>query len=94
MSKHAWDVTYWMICWIGLGFFVAEILGWAGIAPWGTLTSTIRWEDAVVPLFGVFIMGVCIFLPTHLLFGRPVWQSLAFGLAVSVLAHLLDKHWP
>jgi hypothetical protein len=93
MSKHAYDALYWGVAWIGVGFFAAELLGYFGVAPWGTLTSTVRWS-ITYPLVGVFLMGVVIFLPAHLLFGRPVWQSLLFGLAVSVAAHLLDKQWP
>ena len=93
MTRHVWDALYWGVVWLLLGFLAAELLGYWNIAPWGTLTSTVRWS-ITYPLVGVVLMGVVIFLPAHLLFGRPVWQSLGFGLAVSVLAHLLDKRWP
>lgn len=93
LTRWVWGYLYWGVVWLLLGFFLAEMLGWSGIAPWPTLTATTRHAE-LYPLVSVALMGVIIFLPTHLLFGKPVWSSLLFGVAVSLLAHLVNHSWP
>lgn len=95
MSKLHASYLVWGAGWLLLYFLAFELLPvfWPG-CPWDTFTATTRGALKAHPWVGTPLMGVIIFLPTHLLFGRNVWASLAFGMAVAVAAHLVNHVWP
>lgn len=94
MSRFAWSAVYWYGAWLGVGFLAAELLGYVGVAPWGTLSETVWRSENISPVVAVLIFSTLLFLGAHFLYHRPIWASIAFGLIVAVTAHLIDKSWP
>lgn len=89
MTRWEWGFAYWGGVWILLGFLVAELAGYFGVAPWPTFSETV-WHSIRYPLVGPAVFATLVFLAVHFIYHRPVWHSLAFGLVVAFVAHWLD----
>lgn len=90
MTKWEWGFWYWGGVWLLLGFLVAELAGFYGIAPWPTLSETV-WHSTRYELVGPALFALLLTLCVHLLYHRPLWHSVAFGIAIAVVAHWMDK---
>lgn len=93
MTKWQWGYLYWGLAWLLFGFLAAELLGYFQVAPWPTLSETswhaIRTYRA--EFVGPILFAVFIFLIVHILYNRPVWHALAFGMAISFVSYFMDK---
>jgi hypothetical protein len=89
VTRWEWGFAYWGGVWILLGFLVAELAGYFGVAPWPTFSETV-WHSIRYPLVGPAVFATLVFLAVHFIYHRPVWHSLAFGLVVAFVAHWLD----
>ena len=90
MNRYTWGYAYWGIGWLLLGFLVAELLGFFAIAPWPTLSETV-WYSERYSFVAPLVFATLITLIVHFLYHRPLWHSVAFGVAIALAAHLLDK---
>lgn len=92
MSTWTWSYLIWWVRWLLLGFLgfelaAKDVLGWA---PWMSLTATTRHAISTYPVLGPLIFATVVFLTVHMLYGRNVWKSVAYGLVVALVAHWLD----
>lgn len=77
-----------------LGFLVPELLGQFKLSPWPTLSETSWHAIRTYPWVAAGLFGLLIGLFAHILYQRPLWISLLFGIVVAVAAHLTNKAWP
>ena len=95
MTRWVWSYAYWGAIWLGVGFLAAELLGYFRLAPWVTLSETVWHADQTYfPYVASGLFALMLGLMAHFFYHRPLWQSLLFGLVVSVSAHLLDARFP
>lgn len=94
LSKWAWGYVYWGTVWLLIGFLMAELLGYGGIAPWPTLSETVWHALGTYPWIKPYLFATLIFMFMHFFYHRPILVSLSFGLLVAFSAHLLDKSLP
>lgn len=94
MTRFVWGYVYWGGIWLGLGFLVAELLGYFGVAPWPTLSSDTWHAESTYPFVAPALFALFIGLSLHFFYHRTLMFSLAVGVALSVVAHLIDHKIP
>jgi hypothetical protein len=92
VSTWTWSYLIWGARWLLVGFLLFElaardVLGWA---PWMSLTATGRHAISTYPIVGPLLFATIVFLAVHFIYTRPLWQSIAYGLVVALVAHWLD----
>lgn len=85
-----WDLRaseiYWSI-WIGLLFFVPELLAGLHLIPMMTLSRTSWAEEGRFPVVRTILFGFLIGLCVHIVFRTSLWKTEACSLALAFLLH-------
>lgn len=97
MSQWTWGYWIWGFRWLLIGFLAFELTAKdvTGVAPWPSLSATVWHADKTyAPYVASALFALLLGLMAHFFYHRPLWQAIAFGLAISVSAHLLDSRLP
>jgi hypothetical protein len=92
MTTWTWSYLIWGLRWLLIGFLGFELVAQdvTGLAPWMSLTATGRHAVRTYPIVGPRGCATVGGLTVHVLYDRPVWKSLAYGLIVAFVAHWMD----
>lgn len=93
MTRWDWGYAYWAL-WIFGMFLIPELLGFFHVAPWPTLSETSWHAEAHWPILRTVLLGFLLGLAVHIVYRVPLWEALAGGLVVAVVAHHLHERTP
>lgn len=94
LSVWVWGYLYWGVAWLLVGFLAAELAGEYRVAPWRTLSETVWHSERTYWFVAPLLFATFIALSLHFFYKRPLLWSIAIGILMAFVAHLIDRNIP
>ena len=94
LSVWVWGYLYWGAVWLLAGFLLPELLGEYRIAPWRTLSQTVWHSERTYWFVSPLLFATFIALSLHFFYRRGLGWSIAVGVVLALVAHLIDARIP
>lgn len=86
MTRWQYGYVVWGLWFVA--FLVIELLGAFKAVPWPTLSSTSWHAETTYVWLKLALFGFLLGLLLHIVFHVEFWAAMAFGIGVSLLAHI------